>query len=73
MILKDEAVTEGYVIKELVTYDIEPLYWSNDTGWGDFESATVFDADEYVRYVALPLDGAWERVYMVNLPDKEVQ
>ena len=26
--------------------DQDFLYWSNDLGWVDFESATVFNADE---------------------------
>lgn len=37
----------------------EPLWWSNDDGWVDARSATVF-TDEQHLVLRLPLQGKWE-------------
>jgi hypothetical protein len=34
------------------------LFWSNDNGWGDYESATRFTEDER-QTLTLPLGGEW--------------
>ncbi len=38
-----------------------PLYWSNDTGYGDLHNATWFE-DEIRRVVSLPVNGHWVEV-----------
>lgn len=45
----------------------EPLFWSNDTGWGDRDSATVFLGRERNqrnarKWLNLPIDGEWSLV-----------
>ncbi len=38
---------EGFVIVSRSEGDEdEPLFWSNEDGWGDLESATVFSREE---------------------------
>lgn len=41
--------------------DGKPLYWSNDMGWVDSKSATIFNAEES-RTLNLPTSGMWEFV-----------
>lgn len=45
-----------------ITYKVQnvknKLYWSNETGWGDFEHSTTFHPDE-VNLLDLPVDGKW--------------
>jgi hypothetical protein len=36
----------------------ENLYWNNNTGWGDVDSADVFTEEEK-NISNLPIDGAW--------------
>jgi hypothetical protein len=38
-----------------------PLYWSNDDGWVDRGSATIFTQLEAI-HLNLPMGGCWERV-----------
>lgn len=49
-------VVEWVVVNEDDAY----LYWSNEDGWGDRASATVF-ADGERPSLSLPQGGAWER------------
>lgn len=51
---------------ELRPDDDEPLYWSNDDGWVDLSSATVFTADEAEAPVYLPLGASG----FIRLPRK---
>lgn len=39
----------------------EPLFWSNDLGWVDFESATQFEKWEKDS-IDLPMGGEWHRI-----------
>jgi hypothetical protein len=52
-----------YLIKHNYATDVNgyPLYWSNDSGYGDLMSATFFDL-EYKRSVSLPSNGHWVEV-----------
>ena len=51
-----------YVIPLIATQDDdEPLYWNNETGWGDWLSATVFTSDERDHF-NLPIDGTWRQI-----------
>ena len=34
----------------------EPMFWSNEQGWGDLESADFYSAP---RTITLPIDGIW--------------
>ena len=36
------------------------LWWSNNLGWADFESATIFQPEEAAAY-RLPLDSKWNK------------
>jgi hypothetical protein len=38
--------------------DCEPLFWSNEDGWGSLSTATVFDPKE-IDYLDLPMGGKW--------------
>jgi hypothetical protein len=38
------------------------LYWSNEDGWVDKGSATVFSKEEYLTTPYLPLGSEWEAV-----------
>jgi len=38
----------------------EPLYWSNDLGWVDRQSATQFSHVEHLR-LRPPAGGIWEK------------
>lgn len=49
-----DAAAEWVVVND----DDENLYWSNEDGWGDLASATVFARGERDA-VRLPLDGSW--------------
>lgn len=49
--MSNTASTKMFRMKSLTETDWEtdePLYWSNDLGWVDRESATVFTAEEIV-------------------------
>jgi len=46
--------------------DGETLYWSNDDGWVDKDSATLFDNDERVEYAHIPQGGEWEYEHSLN-------
>jgi hypothetical protein len=48
-----------YVIESVPPLGEERLYWSNDQGWVDLESATFF-VEEEVEIVNLPLTGKWQ-------------
>lgn len=48
------ADTENNSLNEL-------LYWSNDDGWVDAESATIFTRSERDAFL-LPINGAWENI-----------
>ena len=41
--------------------EFEPLFWSNENGWGDFASATKFSQED-TGAVTLPTEGQWVRV-----------
>lgn len=47
----------GLVIRSVADGD-EDLYWSNEDGWGDLASATVFTTNES-HTVRLPDEGVW--------------
>lgn len=55
---------EGFVIVSRSEGDEdEPLFWSNEDGWGDLESATVFSREELADGCSLPMsvgkDAEW--------------
>ena len=43
-----------YIIKHIN----KPLYWSNETGWGNKKGATLFTLKE-TKTLRLPMDGKW--------------
>lgn len=49
---------EAAALTEWVVADADGLWWSNDDGWGDLASATVFTADERST-LRLPDGGEW--------------
>ena len=54
-----EAFVADAAAEWVVVNDDDPhLYWSNEDGWGDLASATVFASGERDT-VRLPLDGSW--------------
>ena len=48
-----------WLIKSKDRYFTETLYWSNDHGYVDKESATRFTDDEK-HTLRLPLEGEWQ-------------
>jgi hypothetical protein len=58
-------MSHSYRIKSIVERDDitnQPLYWSNEDGWVDKGSATVFSKEEYLTTPYLPLGSEWEAV-----------
>jgi len=55
IVLKGEKGAEG-----------ETLYWSNDDGWVDKDSATLFSNDEREEYTHIPSGGQWEYEHSLN-------
>lgn len=55
--------TKSYVIfshVETVRQEsMEPMYWSNDQGWVDLSSATIFTAEEKAIFGLPSPDGSW--------------
>jgi hypothetical protein len=52
----------------VIVHDDDPaLAWSNDQGWVEGDSYTVF-TDEEQRKLRLPIDGHWE--YISTLPQE---
>lgn len=52
----------NYYIRSTVEVDSEdgyPLYWSNDDGWVDKDSATVFTANEKDSIPYIPANSEW--------------
>jgi hypothetical protein len=51
---------EHYAVIRCTVLDVDghTLWWSNEDGWTDIQSATFFAPDE-VETMRLPLDGVW--------------
>jgi hypothetical protein len=45
--------------KYIIYNKLTRLYWNNENGWGDKESATRFSKDETKKFKYLPLNGKW--------------
>ena len=49
-----------YVISGVIDpFDGEPLFWSNEDGWGSLETADTFTE----KIGSLPIEGKWEEYY----------
>ena len=58
----------GWVIRSIG--EAEPLYWSNDWGWGcDRNEATVFQEDE-LDSNELPVGGRWQKLNDSDLAER---
>jgi len=62
------CLTAGWriVLKGEKGNDGETLYWSNDDGWVDKSSATLFDNAEREEYPHIPKGGQWEYAHSLN-------
>jgi hypothetical protein len=61
-----------YVISEGLGADQEPLFWSNDFGWVDLDSATRF-SDQETQGVRLPVSGGSPGWWTLDAARKKVQ
>jgi len=59
----DEHEAFNWVVysAEASAWEGEPMYWSNEFGWVDLESATRFTEDETKR-LNLPTGGEWKKL-----------
>lgn len=47
------------MIKHVIKHkDLDDIFWSNETGWTDYESATLFSTEERESFTP-PLGGIW--------------
>ncbi len=62
-----------YIIMSTFERDDESdalLYWNNEHGWVDRESATVFTKYEKENF-AIPFDAVWEEIDLKQIVNKE--
>ena len=51
---------KAYVISGVIDpFDGEPLFWSNEDGWGSLETADTFTE----KIGSLPIEGKWEEYH----------
>ena len=50
-------MNEWYIQSEYIDEFSEQLYWSNDLGWVDKESATIFTDEEHSMWLDAVLHG----------------
>ena len=62
-ILKQEREADYYIVSyfERDEETGKQLYWSNDDGWVDKASATVYSYEERMKWSAPVIDGYWTK------------
>jgi hypothetical protein len=48
-----------FSMQETLFLSDEPIFWSNEDGWGSLESATVFSEDEVIGAMMVQSDALW--------------